>query len=202
MTNPVIPETLADRFCLGAVAYNAGQRQMVAAMREYAEECGHARGFSVMQMYEDFAALTEQSTGEPTITARTARYYYENTADLSDKLFAKFMEGAFTFEHCQVDKTLTGERGIQRGQAIEWAIQYADKGRKVASVRKMWLHFAEENGKEYGAILLSQWQRKVGALAGMKLPPDAPKQWLHDVSYHVTELQELIGKGFANVEAV
>lgn len=173
---------------------------MVAAMREYVEECGHVKGFSLMQMYDDFAALTEQSTGEPTVTARTIRYYYENTADLNDKLFANFMQGLFTFEHCQADKALTGERGIERGQAIEWAVQHADKGRKVASVKKMWLHFAERNGQEYGDILLYQWQRKVGALAGMKLPPDAPRKWLDDVSYHVAELQELIGKWFANTE--
>lgn len=193
--NPPIPEQLADDFRRGANAVNLGRQAMVKAMRDYVEDNSHLP-IGLMEMYQEFAALTSISTDEPTISARTVRYYYENAADLPDHLFEKFMQGVFTFDHAATDKTLTGERGIVRGQAIEWAIQHAEKGKKVATVAAMWLHFARDNGKPLSDILLGKWRREVDRLWNMKLPEKAPKEWLQNVSYHMAELRDLIGKGF------
>jgi hypothetical protein len=198
MTNLPIPEPLANAFCLGANAVNVGRAAMLAAMREYWDEASGRKGFSKMQMYEDFAALTEISAGTPTITARTIRYFWENTYDLPPQIYKHFTDGLITFEHCEADKALMGQRGIERGQAIEWAINNADKGRKVASVKKMWLHFADENGKDYDTILLNRWTRRLDALEGLKLPETADASTRARVDEIVAELRRLIVKLFDN----
>jgi hypothetical protein len=192
VTNLPIPEPLADAFCHGANAVNIGRAAMLAAMREYWEEARERKGFSQMQMYNDFAALTEVSTGTPTVTARTVRYFWENTCDLPKPIYKYFTDGLVTFEHCEADKALMGRRGIKRGQAIEWAVKNADKGRRVASVKNMWLHFADDNGKDYDTILLTQWTRRLDALEGLKLPETVSAATQQKIAYHLGQLRRAL----------
>jgi hypothetical protein len=191
--NPSIPEELARRFQLGAVAFDEGRRNMVEAMRLYREEFQHCKGFSVMQMYADFAALTAEETGEPRVTARTVRYYYEAVDDVPDDMYQLFVDGHLTFDHCAVDKQITTEQGIERGYALRWAAQDIGAGRRAKTVKAMWLHFQPNHDKSPDMIRLINWERRVDLLAKAELPVNGlmSEEWKAEVRLHVDALARL-----------